>query len=226
MFEKSFAWQREACFSSAASGFVQEAHGQPRRVRGVILKSLVGFVRVVDAFNRVLGEAVAWLTLGCVLTCFAGVVLRYVFNVGYIWLQELYVWQHAIVFMVGAGYTFLMRGHVSVDVLFTRFEPRRKAKVEIFGTIVFLLPWIAVLAYTSAPFVMSSWSIYERSGQPGGMPALFLLKTVIWIFCFVVAVQGLALIARRVLFLQGHDIDVGTPNMLAEADHPTPGVSK
>ena len=74
------------------------------------------FVKGVDVVNDWIGRTVAWLTLGCVLTCFAVVVLRYAFNVGFPWMQELYVWQHAAVFMAGAGYTMLHRGHVNVDV--------------------------------------------------------------------------------------------------------------
>ena len=84
------------------------------------MDALRNFVSAVDAINDWVGRAVAWLTLGCVLTCFAVVVLRYGFDMGFPWMQELYVWQHAAVFMAGAGYTFLHRGHVNVDVLYGR----------------------------------------------------------------------------------------------------------
>ena len=89
------------------------------------MSALGGFVRSVDALNEWIGRAVAWLTLGCVLTAFAVVLLRYVFDLGLPWLQELYVWQHAAVFMAGAGYTMLHRGHVSVDVLYGHLAARR-----------------------------------------------------------------------------------------------------
>jgi TRAP-type mannitol/chloroaromatic compound transport system permease small subunit len=145
----------------------------------------------------------AWLTLGSVVTCFAVVVLRYGFSVGWPWMQELYVWQHAIVFMLGAGYTLMHQGHVSVDIIYGRLPPRRRAWLDIIGTLVFLFPWLAVVAYTSASFILSSWAILEPSAQIDGMPAVFLLKTVLWLFCFVLFVQGLALIARRTLFLRG-----------------------
>ena len=120
------------------------------------MSALVGFIRGVDALNERIGRAVSWLTLGCVLTCFAVVVLRYAFDLGFPWLQELYVWQHAAVFMAGAG------------------------------------------------FVLSSWSIREASSTAGGMPAVFLLKSLLWVFCILLFLQGLALIARRALFLAGH----------------------
>jgi TRAP-type mannitol/chloroaromatic compound transport system permease small subunit len=170
------------------------------------MNALRGFVRGIDAINDWIGRTVAWLTLGCVLTCFAVVVLRYAFNVGFPWLQELYVWQHAAVFMAGAGYTMLHRGHVNVDVLYGQMNDRGKAWIDIFGTLVFLFPWLAVVAITSAPFVTSSWGIREASSTADGMPAVYLLKSLLLVFCVLLFVQGLALIARRALFLAGHGI--------------------
>jgi TRAP-type mannitol/chloroaromatic compound transport system permease small subunit len=171
------------------------------------MSALGGFVRSVDALNEWVGRAVAWLTLGCVLTAFAVVLLRYVFDLGLPWLQEFYVWQHAAVFMAGAGYTMLHRGHVSVDVLYGHLAERRKAWIDIVGTLVFLFPWLAVVAITSAPFVTSSWSIREPSSTADGMPAVYLLKSLLWVFCALLFVQGLALIARRASFLAGHPVD-------------------
>jgi len=168
------------------------------------VKALKGFVRGIDALNDWIGRTAAWLTLGCVLTCFAVVVLRYAFNIGFPWLQELYVWQHAAVFMAGAGYTMLHRGHVNVDVLYGQASERRKAWIDIVGTLVFLFPWLAVVAVTSASFVASSWSIREGAATADGMPAVYLLKSLLWVFCAVLFLQGLALIARRALYLAGH----------------------
>jgi TRAP-type mannitol/chloroaromatic compound transport system permease small subunit len=170
------------------------------------VEALQGFVRGIDALNDWIGRTTAWLTAGCVVTCFAVVVLRYGFNLGFPWLQELYVWQHAAVFMAGAGYTMLHRGHVNVDVLHGRLGARRRAWIDIVGTLVFLFPWLAVIAVTSAPFVLSSWSIREGSSTAGGMPAVYLLKSLLWVFCVVLFLQGLALIMRRGLFLAGHAI--------------------
>ncbi len=164
------------------------------------------FIKGVDAVNDWVGRTVAWLTLGCVLTCFAVVVLRYAFNVGFPWMQELYVWQHAAVFMAGAGYTMLHRGHVNVDVMYGKLGDRGKAWIDILGTLFLLFPWLAILAVTSAPFVLSSWGIRESSATADGMPGLYLLKSLLWVLCALLFVQGLALIARRSLYLAGRGI--------------------
>lgn len=182
-----------------------------------MLNSLAAFVTVVDTANDWIGRAVAWLTLGCVLTCFLVVLLRYGFSIGFPWMQEIYVWQHAVVFMVGAGFTLLHGGHVNVDIAYSRFTPRTKAWVDIVGTIIFLLPWMAVLAWTSSQFVLASWAILEPSSQANGMPGLYVLKTTIWVFCGVISLQGLALIARRVLFLNGREEH--TPDTASTAFH-------
>lgn len=161
------------------------------------------FVAAVDGLNEAIGKTVAWLTLGTVLVCFAVVVLRYGFGIGFIWMQELYVWQHALVFMLGAGYTLLHGGHVRVDIFYGRASSRRRAWVDIFGTVVFLIPWLLVLAIESSGFILSSFAIREGSFQAGGLPGAWLMKAVVWVFCLLVGLQALALVARRVLFLAG-----------------------
>ena len=102
------------------------------------MEALGRFVRAIDALNEWTGRGVAWLTAGCVLTCFVVVVLRYGFDTGYPGLQELYIWQHAIVFMAGAGYTMLHRGHVNVDLVYGRLGERGRAWVDVLGTVLFL----------------------------------------------------------------------------------------
>ncbi|MCB2106846.1 MAG: TRAP transporter small permease subunit [Rhodobacteraceae bacterium] len=167
---------------------------------------LAGLVRTIDHINEWTGRIAAWATLGCVLTCFAVVVLRYGFAIGHPWLQELYVWQHAVVFMVGAGYTLLHRGHVNVDILYGQMSPRRKAWCDIFGTIFFLVPWLAVLTVTATPFITESWRIREISANPDGMPAVYLLKSVIWVFVTLVGLQALAHLIRCALLLAGNPL--------------------
>ena len=164
---------------------------------------LSAVVRAIDGFNEWFGRIVAWLTLGTVAVCFAVVVLRYVFEFGSICMQELYVWQHALVFMLGAGYTFLHGGHVRVDILYSRMTPRRKAWVALCGTISFLLPWLAILTWFGWPFIHRSWTLLEASGQAGGCQGYFAMKSAILLFALLVAIQGLALAARSVLVLAG-----------------------
>lgn len=171
------------------------------------MQLIAGLVRSIDAANEWMGRIVAWMTLGAVLVCFLVVVLRYAFSIGYPWMQELYVWQHACVFMLGAGYTMVHRGHVGVDILYNRWPPRTQAWVDIICVLIFMFPWLAVLAFASSHFITASWAIREASEQVEGMPALYLLKSVIWVFCALLFLQGLALIGRRTLFLNDRALE-------------------
>lgn len=167
------------------------------------------FVKCIDSLNEAVGRLVSWLTFGAVLVCFLVVVLRYIFNIGFPWMQELYVWEHGCIFMLGAGYTMLHKGHVSVDIFYTRWTPRTQAWVDIICVIVFLFPWLIVLAFVSRHFILASWAINEASSIADGMPGLYLFKTTIWVFCTLMFLQGLSLIGKRTLFLSGHS-DVAT----------------
>jgi TRAP-type mannitol/chloroaromatic compound transport system permease small subunit len=167
------------------------------------MTALAAFVRGVDALNRAVGRVVGWLTLGTVLVCAGVVFLRYGLKTGSVWMQELYVWIHAGVFMLGAGYALMADRHVRVDLWYGRQTDRVKAMVEIAGTVFFLLPWTAVLLWVSLPFVARSWAILEPSAQVGGLPALFLLKSLLVAFAVLFGLQGLARAARAALLLAG-----------------------
>jgi len=165
--------------------------------------AMPAIVRAIEAFSEQFGRLVSWLTLGTVLVCFAVVVLRYVFSVGSVCLQELYVWQHALVFMLGAGYTLLHAGHVRVDILYARLSPRRRACVELFGTCFFLFPWLVVLVWYGWPYFERSWNLFEASGQAGGCGGYFLLKSAIPVFALLLGVQGIASVLRSILIIAG-----------------------
>lgn len=167
------------------------------------MRALAAFVRFVDRLDEAIGRAVSWLTLAMVMVTFAVVVLRYVFSLGWVWLQESYVWMHGLVFMLGAGYTLLHDGHVRVDVLYRGRGPRFRAWVDLIGVVALLLPMVFVIWDVAYPYVLASWQRLENSREAGGLPGLYLLKTAILVFCVLVGLQGMALAGRSLLLLLG-----------------------
>ena len=141
-----------------------------------------------------------------VLVTFVVVVMRYVFDAGFIWLQESVVWMHAFVFMMGASYTLQQEEHVRVDIFYREMSARRRAWVDLLGVSVFLLPLCGFLAWTSFDFALVSWKIQEASRESGGLPyPLFpLLKTLLVIMPVTVALQGVALMSRCVQTLRSN----------------------
>ena len=148
----------------------------------------------LELFSEWTGRIVAWLTLPMVVLTFVVVVLRYAFDLGWIWMQESIVWMHAAVFMLAAAYTLRRDEHVRVDIFYRKLDARRRAIVDALGTVVLLLPMMIFLIVVSLDYVTTSWSIREGSREAGGLPYPFvpLLKSIIPVTALLLALQGVA----------------------------------
>jgi TRAP-type mannitol/chloroaromatic compound transport system permease small subunit len=160
--------------------------------------------RIADGIDRVtaaIGRVAAWCCLYMVLAEFAVVVMRYALGVGSIRFQESVLFAHAALFMLASAWTLQIDGHVRVDVLYAQAAPRTKALVDLFGTIAFLFPVVIAVAVLSIPYVARSWTILEGSREAGGLPFVYLLKTLIPLFAVLLGVQGIVQIIRAALVL-------------------------
>jgi TRAP-type mannitol/chloroaromatic compound transport system permease small subunit len=166
--------------------------------------------RAIDRLNDAIGRGVSWLALFLVFTTFTVAVLRYGFSVGWVWMQEMYVWMHAIIFLVAAAYTLLHEGHVRIDIFYGRASARAKAWVDTLGTLFLLFPMLGLVWWVAFPYVRLSWTRLETSQEAGGLPGLFLLKTCMLVFTVLLALQGLALLLRSLMVLRGQRV-LGPP---------------
>ena len=158
----------------------------------------------IDNANEWFGRAVSWLTLLLVLITVLVALLRYLFAIGWVWMQDAYLWVNGAMFMLGAGYTLLHEKHVRVDFFYTNMQSRWRAGVDLFGVFVFLLPTLGVIFWLSYPYVRGSWQRLEGSLDAGGLPALFLLKTVLLVFCIPLAAQAVSLAIKSLLIILDH----------------------
>ncbi|MBT8148464.1 MAG: TRAP transporter small permease subunit [Gammaproteobacteria bacterium] len=160
-------------------------------------------VRRIDRFTQLCGHAIAWLLLFMVAIESLVVILRYGMDLGSIAAQEAVTYLHATVFLLGAGYTLQRDEHVRVDIFYRRFTARRKAWVNLFGYLLFLLPVCCYIIWESWAYVAQAWSIKETSADSGGIAGVYLLKTLIPLFALLLIVQGLAEALRSWLVLRG-----------------------
>lgn len=163
--------------------------------------SLTFIHRLIDQLSELTGRILAWLSLLMMVMLCLVVVLRYGFEVGSIGLQEGVTYLHASIFMLGAAYTLKQDAHVRVDILYRNFSPRGKAWVNSLGGIIFLLPLCIYIFFISWDFVVQSWQIREVSTEPGGIPAVFLLKTLIPVMAINLGLQAVAEILRSAMVL-------------------------
>jgi len=171
----------------------------------------------IDAVMRGIGEWIAWLALAMVLVTFAVVLLRYAFDLGSISLQESVTYMHAVLFMLGIAYTLGRNGHVRVDIFYERLSRRGRAWVDLIGTLVLLFPVCVLILWLGWDYVAESWRVQEASREAGGIPAVYLLKTLILIMPVLLMAQGLAQALRNGLFLAG--VEEALPSSEADSGH-------
>ncbi len=167
----------------------------------------------IDQFSRVLGEWVSWLTLAMVLVTCVVVLLRYFFQSGWIWLQELITWMHAMVFLLGAAYTLQADEHVRVDVFYRQMSARNKALVNLVGTMLLLYPTCCFIVWAGWDYVASAWYVMEGSREAGGLPYPFvpLLKSAMLAMAALLMLQGTGLLVRSVVTLLRPDDEPRQP---------------
>ena len=165
------------------------------------MTNLKKIIFVIENITLKVGRTISWLILFMTLTAFSVALLRYFFNIGFVWMQELYVWFHGIVFLFGTSYALKHDKHVRVDILYRPISERKKAFINLIFSILFILPFIFVISKYSIPYILKSWVSLERSREAGGLPFLYIYKTALIFFCFLLFFQTIALIFRCLLVI-------------------------
>lgn len=159
-------------------------------------------VRGIDLMNEHIGRTVTWFALIMVLMQFTVVLLRYVFGLGFIPMQESVLFMHSILFLIGAGYTLLHDGHVRVDIFYGPASEKRKALVNFLGVLIFLWPLCAVMTWKGLTFVGTAVRVWEGSPEGTFMP-FWLLKSFLLAFPLLLTLQGFSLAAKSLCILRG-----------------------
>jgi len=152
----------------------------------------------LEAINERTGRLVAWSTALMVATIFFLVVIRYGFGSFNQKISELTTYFFAIAFLLSSGYAFKHDSHVRVDLFYANWSKRRKAVVDLLGTVLFLFPWCLVAMATCWSYAYNSFKLGESSSQPSGLPAVWVLKFVILLGFLLLFLQGLAVALRSI----------------------------
>jgi len=166
------------------------------------LKKIIFFI---ENITSKIGRQVSWLILFMTLIAFSVALLRYFFNIGFVWMQELYIWMHGLVFLLAAAYTLQEDKHVRVDIFYRKFSEKNKAYINVFFSILFIIPFILIVSKYSIPYILKSWLSLEKSREAGGLQFLYIYKTSIILFCFFLFIQTIALILRCILVINNKE---------------------
>ena len=167
------------------------------------MKVIQLIVRMIDALNNRVGQATSWLSTILVLVVCYDVFTRYFLRKSSVAVQELEWHIFAVLFLIAAAYTLKEDSHVRVDVFYTLLPPRGQALINLFGCLVFLIPFSLLVIWTSKGFISMSWAIQETSPDPGGLPYRYILKAMIPAGFVLVLLQGISLALRSFCTLIG-----------------------
>jgi len=168
-----------------------------------VAAALRELARKIDRFQDRFGRGVSWIMLLMVLVVFFDVIMRYAFNKSSVFTQELEWHLFGVVYMLGAGYTMLYDEHVRVDIVYSRWSPRKRAWSDFVLYFVFFYPSAIMVMVTSWPFVRDSYKVLEGSPDPGGIPYRFLLKSVIIVGFTLLTLQAISQTIKNFFWAMG-----------------------
>lgn len=160
----------------------------------------------LDRLNERIGQAVSWFTAALVGLICIDVLMRYLFNFSLIWMGELEIYFFALCFLLGAAYAFKHDSHVRVDLFYSKFSEKGKARVNLIGGLLFLIPWTVIIIIVSSRYAYFSFKIGESSPQVGGLPALYILKFAIVVGFVLLLLQGISSVGKSILILLDKDL--------------------
>ena len=165
---------------------------------------LVRLEQVINSFSDLLGKVAAVLFVIMLFNVFIDVIMRYMFNDVSIGMQELEWHLYASVFLLGVPYTLRAGGHVRVDLIYERLSVRTRALIDMFGTLLLLLPFAGLVAWYGVDFARESFELGETSGDPGGLPYRWIIKSMIPFAFFAIFISGLGLFLKSLNILLGN----------------------
>lgn len=159
-------------------------------------------LKIFDAIQEKTGSIVSLFSLFLVLMVVADVLLRYLFNSSFIFMQELEWYFYSIIFLGGAGYTLNKDEHVRIDLIYSKYSAKNKLIVDIAGGIIFSLVFIISVIWVSTEFAIDSLLMGEISADPGGLPYRFVIKAVLPLGFMLLLIETISQILKATVKLR------------------------
>ncbi|WP_127997434.1 TRAP transporter small permease subunit [Piscinibacter defluvii] len=169
---------------------------------------LLSLSRRIDALSEFIGRWLSWLVLAAVLISATNAIVRKTFDTSSNAFLEIQWYLFSAVFLCAAGYTMLRQEHVKIDVILHRFSRRTQVKVEIFGIVVFLFPFVFAVVDLVLPLVIRAYTSGEMSSNAGGL-IRWPVYALVPIGFTLLGLQGISELVKRIAFLKGLGDDPG-----------------
>ena len=163
---------------------------------------LKNIIKILSVINNKIGLIGSFFILLLIFLVSLSVILRYVFSIGFIWLQDLYIWTHAIFILLGISYTLKKDGHVRIDLFYKDFNKKQKKIINLIGVIIFGIPLTYLLLTNGLDYFTRSYNLNESSKESGGLPYIYILKFFIFFLGVLLFIEILRQIST---FLKKND---------------------
>ena len=155
-------------------------------------------MKFLDNLSQYVGHSVAWLTLLMIVFSLLNILSSWLFNSSSIAIQESVTWMHGFNFLLAIAYTLNKNDHVRVDIFYAKMSFKNKAVVDLIGSLFLLTPTAIFIAWASWPAFYLSWRVGEVSSEPGGLPMLFVLKALLLLMPFLLAIEAINQIIKNI----------------------------
>ncbi|MDG1681400.1 MAG: TRAP transporter small permease subunit [SAR86 cluster bacterium] len=158
--------------------------------------------KYLDSFSEMTGKICSWFVALMVLVTCLVVVMRYGLDMGSVFLQDVVLYLHGGLFLLGAAFALKRGAHVRVDIFYRNFSNSKKALVDLLGNLVFLQPICWTILLYSWGYVEFSWRIMEVSPEPDGLPFVYVQKSLLIVVAILLALQSISEILKSFLIIK------------------------
>lgn len=180
-----------------------------------MLALALGLSRQIDALNEKVGHYAKWFILAMTALSAGNAIIRKLFDYSSNALLEGQWYMFSAVFLLCAGHALMHNEHIRIDLLSSHYDPRTRAKVELLGLSLFLLPVTLLVLWLGVPYFWVAFQEGERSANPGGL-ILWPARLMLPLGFFLLMLQGLSQAIKQIAFLAGKIDDPAH-----KADEPT-----
>lgn len=156
----------------------------------------------IDKVSTWVGQAFSWFIVALTLLISWEVFSRYALNQPHAWAFDVMIMFYGTLFMMAGAYTLSKNGHVRGDVLYSFFQPRTQATIDLILYVLFFIPGTIALCWAGYTFAAESWAINEHSNITADGPPIYPFKTIIPIAGLILLLQGLVEIVRCAICIQ------------------------
>jgi len=160
------------------------------------------FQLLTEQIMNIISKLLVYILLSMIGLVILTIFLRYFFSIGSISIQELIMYFHASIFMLGISYTYKENSHVKIDIFYNKLSEKNKTILTLIGVILLIIPFAIFIIFISFDMVSSSWSIFEGSSEAGGLDLVFILKSLIPLSGFLILLQALSELFKNLQILK------------------------